>query len=184
MTDGRKTGDQAKPHENTQNFRAGVTLWHPPPYHCSIPKAPCTPKPEVGKGRNCTGWGWVGRRRVTCNTLHLLASGTLLLLLLLSRLLFHQISFLRFVQALVQWLPHQRSFLIFPWDRDPRIQSCANTYLASFSLLALTSPWNDKLCYASPVSLPFSWKAGAWSSSISARPAGGPMQDPSVHVSG
>lgn len=26
MTDGRKTGDGAKPHENTQNFRAGVTL--------------------------------------------------------------------------------------------------------------------------------------------------------------
>ena len=100
--------------------------------HTAGPKAPRTPKPEVGKGSNCTGWGGVGRRRVTCNTLHLLASETLLLLLLLSRLLFHQISLLHFVQALVQSLPHQRSFLIFPWDRDQESSHALTLILPRF----------------------------------------------------
>lgn len=116
MTDVRKTGDRAKPHENTQNFRAGVTLWHPSP-HIAGPKAPLTPKPEVGKGRNCTG-AMVGLGgKETGNMQYPLPAGLrafALLLSFLSRLLFHQISFLHFVQVLVQWLHHQREFSCFP----------------------------------------------------------------------
>ena len=63
---------------------------------------------ETAQGRGMAGQG---RRRVTHKTLYLLASGTLLLLQLLSGLLFHQISFLNFIQVFVQMLPHQRDLL-------------------------------------------------------------------------
>lgn len=115
MTDVRKTGDRKQNHRNTQNFRAGVTLWHPSP-HTAWPKAPLTPKPEVGKGRNCTG-AMVGLGgKETGNMQYPLPAGLrafALLLLFLSRLLFHQISFLHFVQVLVQWLHHQRELFLF-----------------------------------------------------------------------
>lgn len=120
MTDVRKTGDWSKTTHDTQgNFRAGVATWHPLP-HIAGPKAPLTPKPEVGKGRNCTGAmvGLGGKRRVTCNTLYLLASGPLHCCYFCPGCFSIRFHFLHFVQVLVQWLHHQREFSCFSWDRD------------------------------------------------------------------
>lgn len=130
-------------------------------------------------------WVWVGKRQVTCNTLYLLASGPLHCCCYFCPGCFSiRFHFFTLSRSLFNGYIIRGSFLVFPCDRDPKIQSHSNTYLALLSFLALISPWNDKLYYAFPVYLPFSMKVGALSSSISVCPMGGPMQELSALVSG
>lgn len=58
---------------------------------------------------------------VTSNCLYSVVSGTLLLLFLLSGLLFHEISFLHFIQVLVQKLFHQGPSLTSPEMESQKI---------------------------------------------------------------
>lgn len=85
-------------YRTVQNFWTGVILLHPIPDHWA--KSKMHTQAYSLRGVNCAEWshskGGEGRTIVTSNTLWLLASGTLLLLLLLSGLLFDHISFLHF----------------------------------------------------------------------------------------